>query len=137
MRNRGTERLENLPKVTQPERITRCSAYVLKDIISHISRSQCPHKKRHDCPQYVNEATEALMCLDDTAVQSQNISLKDNLLISNLWGLSPDHLGKGHNIHRRRLIVKKKKYSLSLVFKQTQNKKNNFVYNGDDNDYYH
>ena len=63
--------------------------------------------------------------------------LRHNLLISNLWGLSSDHLGKGHNIHRIRLIVKKKKYSMSLVFKQTQNKKNNFVYNGDDNDYYH
>lgn len=94
LRNRGTEKLENLPKVTQPEKITLCSAYVFKDIISHIYGSQCPHKKRHDCPTYFDEVTEALMCLDDTAVKSQNHNLKDNLLISILWGLSPDHLGK-------------------------------------------
>lgn len=135
LRNRGTEKLENLPKVTQPERVTLCRAYVFKDIISHIYGSQCPHKNRYDCPQYFDEVTEALMCLDDTAVKSQNHNLKDNLLISILWGLSPDHLGKGHNIHKRRLRVKKEKYSMSLVFKQTQNKKNNFVYNGDGNNY--
>lgn len=82
-------------------------AYVFKDIINRFRISRL-HEKRACLPtQCVDEITEALMCLSDSAVKSQNQFQREPLDFHPV-GTFPDHLGKGHNVHKRRLRVKRK-----------------------------